>query len=117
MRGSLAKAVEAVNLQRFRQAPLPRSYVNHLGRQVFFLLLTVQGLVAFALITLGGLLRQRGLARSVIQPRIRQEITRAGVALLPMFVFMALALGSWSLARPWRRWRSWARRVIWARRW
>jgi len=93
MRGSLAKAVEAVNLQRFRQAPLPRSYVNHLGRQVFFLLLTVQGLVAFALITLGGLLRQRGLARSVIQPRIRQEITRSGVALLPMFIFMALALG------------------------
>ncbi len=33
------------------------------------------------------------MARNVIHPRIRQEIFRAGVALLPMFFFVALALG------------------------
>jgi len=55
--------------------------------------LTVQGLVAFALITLGVILRKSGVARNVIRPRIRQEIARAGVGLLPMFLFVALALG------------------------
>ncbi len=33
------------------------------------------------------------MAKNVIRPRIRQEIARAGVALLPMFLFVALALG------------------------
>jgi phospholipid/cholesterol/gamma-HCH transport system permease protein len=93
MRGNLAKAVEMANLQRFRQAPLPRSYTDYLGRQMFLLLLTARGLTAFALITLGGLLTKFGVAREVIRPRVRQEITRSGAALLPMFIFMALALG------------------------
>ena len=53
----------------------------------------MQGLGAFALITLGVILQKRGVARNVIGPRIRQETTRAGVALLPMFSFVALALG------------------------
>ena len=93
MRGNLATAFDRANLQRFRHAPLPRSYTNYLGRQIFLLLLTVQGLAAFALITLGVLLRKSGAARDVMQPRIRREIHRAGVALLPMFIFVALALG------------------------
>jgi phospholipid/cholesterol/gamma-HCH transport system permease protein len=33
------------------------------------------------------------VAPNVIRPRIRHEISRAGVALLPMFLFVALALG------------------------
>jgi phospholipid/cholesterol/gamma-HCH transport system permease protein len=53
----------------------------------------MQGLGAFALITLTVMLRKRAVAREVMRPRIRQEITRSGVALLPMFVFVALALG------------------------
>jgi phospholipid/cholesterol/gamma-HCH transport system permease protein len=93
MRGNLAKTFDRANLQRFRHAPLPRSYTNYLGRQIFLLLLTVQGLLAFALITLGVMLMKFGTARGVMQPRIRQEINRAGVALLPMFFFVALALG------------------------
>jgi phospholipid/cholesterol/gamma-HCH transport system permease protein len=64
-----------------------------LGRKTVPLLLTVQGLGAFALITLGVMLKKSGVARNVMQPRIRQEIARAGVALLPMFLFVALALG------------------------
>jgi phospholipid/cholesterol/gamma-HCH transport system permease protein len=93
MRGNLAKAVELANLQRFRRAPLPRSYTDYLGRQIFLLLLTVQGLAAFAMITLGAMLRKFRVAPGVMQPRVRQEINRAGTSLLPMFIFMALALG------------------------
>jgi len=72
---------------------LPRSYLDFLGRKLFLFLLTLQGLVAFALITVGVILHKSGVARNVIHLRIRQEIARAGVALLPMFLFVALALG------------------------
>ena len=81
------------NLQTFRRAPLPRSYTDYMGRKLFLFLLTMQGLGAFALITLGVMLRKHGVARSVIQPRIRRQIYSSGVALLPMFGFLALALG------------------------
>jgi len=93
MRGNLAKAFVLTETQFFRRAALPKSYTDLLGRKLFLFLLTVQGLVAFALITLGVILRKSGVARNVIRPRIRQEIARAGVALLPMFLFVALALG------------------------
>src|ERR1035438_7036420 len=93
VRGNLAKAFELTNTQLFRRAPLPKSYTDFLGRKIFLLLLTIHGLVAFALITLGVLLKKSRVARSVMQPRVRQEISRAGVSLLPMFIFIALALG------------------------
>jgi phospholipid/cholesterol/gamma-HCH transport system permease protein len=84
---------DAANLQRFRAAPLPRAYANYLGHSIFLLLLTIQGLAAFALITLGVILKKSGMAHRVVQPRIRREINRAGVSLLGMFFFVALALG------------------------
>ena len=93
MRGNLAKAFELTNTQVFRRAALPKSYTDLLGRKLFLLLLTIQGLGAFALITLGVMLKKSRVARNVIGPRIRQEITRSGVALLPMFLFIAAALG------------------------
>ena len=93
MRGNLAKAFELTNTQLFRRAPLPKSYTDFLGRKLFLFLLTLHGLAAFALITLGVILKKSGAARSVMQPRIRHEINRAGVSLLPMFMFVALALG------------------------
>jgi phospholipid/cholesterol/gamma-HCH transport system permease protein len=93
MRGNLAKAFELTNTQVFRHAALPKSYTDRLGRKLFLALLTVQGLGAFALITLGVILKKSRTARSVVQPRVRQEISRAGSALLPLFIFVALALG------------------------
>ena len=93
VRGNLAKAFELTNTQLFRRAPLPRSYTDFLGRKLFLFLLTVQGLGAFALITLAVILKKNSVAKNVIRPRIRQEISRAGVAMLPMFGFVALALG------------------------
>jgi len=93
VRGNLAKTLDFANTQVFRRAPLPKSYTDYLGRALFLFLLTVQGLAAFALITLGVMLRKSQVAKNVIRPRIRQEIVRAGVALVPMFFFVALALG------------------------
>jgi len=93
VRGNLAKAFELTNTQVLRSAALPKSYTDLLGRKLFLFLLTVQGLGAFALITLGVILQKNTTAKNVIRPRIRQEIARSGVALLPMFFFVALALG------------------------
>ena len=93
MRAHLAKAFTLTDTQLFRRAASPKSYTDLWGRKLFLFLLTVHGLAAFALITLGVILRKSGVARNVIRPRIRQEIAWAGVALLPMFLFVALALG------------------------
>jgi phospholipid/cholesterol/gamma-HCH transport system permease protein len=93
VRKNLAKAFEFADTQVFRRAALPKSYTDLLGRKLFRLLLTIQGLGAFALITLGVMLKKSGVARNVMGPRIRQEIARAGVALMPMFLFVAFALG------------------------
>jgi phospholipid/cholesterol/gamma-HCH transport system permease protein len=93
VRENLAKAFEFADTQVFRRAARPKTYTDLLGRKLFLFLLTVQGLDAFALITLGVMLKKNGVARNVMGPRIRQEIARAGVALLPMFLFVALALG------------------------
>lgn len=76
-----------------QRVPQPKSYTDVLARAVFRLLLVVQGLGAFALITFGVLLKKSRVARPVITPLIRQEIFRSGVKLLPMFLFLALALG------------------------
>jgi phospholipid/cholesterol/gamma-HCH transport system permease protein len=79
---------------RFVPRPLlPRSYTDYLGRKLFRFLLTVQGLGAFALITLGVLITKSRASSRVIHPLVFHEISRAGLRLLPMFVFLAAALG------------------------
>jgi len=93
MRGELAKAFESSSTEMVRRVSLPKSYTDRLGRKLFLALLTMQGLGAFALITLGVILKKFRVARSVMQPRVRQEITRSGSALMPLFIFVALALG------------------------
>jgi len=75
------------------RATSPRSYTDYLGRRLFLFLLAVQGLGAFALITLGVLLRKSRSARQVVWPLMRREIFRSGVRLLPMFLFVAAVLG------------------------
>ena len=72
---------------------LSRFYTDLIGRRVFTFLLALHGVGAFALITFGVLLRKFSVARSVIRPLIAREISRAGVKLLPMFLFAALAMG------------------------
>lgn len=72
---------------------LPRSYVNFIGRIILRFLFTVQGIGAFALITFGVMISKFGRASEVIRPLVRKEITRSGVKLLPMFLFLSAALG------------------------
>lgn len=74
-------------------APLPRLISHRVGRGLFRFLLTVQGLGAFTLITLGVMLRKPGAASRVIWPAVFQETARAGTRLLPLFLFVAAALG------------------------
>jgi phospholipid/cholesterol/gamma-HCH transport system permease protein len=71
----------------------PRRFMDFLGRKLFRFLFTVQGLGAFALITLGVLLTKLRTARTIIHPLIFRETARAGLRLLPMFLFVAAALG------------------------
>src|SRR2546423_5963577 len=72
---------------------LPRSFTHYLGRKLFRLVLTVQGLGAFGLITLGVILKKFRAARHLIWPLMFQETARAGLRLLGMFLFLSAALG------------------------
>jgi len=75
------------------RSPLPRSYVDFFGRKLLNFLRALQGLTAFALITLGVLFSKFGVARAVIRPLIVTHLHRSGFRLLPMVCFLALALG------------------------
>ncbi len=79
--------------QLLRRLPHTRSFTQVLGRGLLVFLLTVQGVSAFALITLGVMLTQFRVARQAIAPLVRQQIARAGVQLLPMFAFISIVLG------------------------
>jgi len=78
---------------RFRRRLAPQLLAHRIGRALFTWLRTIQGLGAFSLITLGVLVRKYDTAGQVIRPLLRREISRAGTQLLPMFLFMAAALG------------------------
>ncbi len=75
------------------RAPVPRSLTHYIGRKLFRFLHTVQGLGAFALITLGVMFTKFRTARRVIHPLVIQETARAGLRLLPMFLYLSAALG------------------------
>jgi phospholipid/cholesterol/gamma-HCH transport system permease protein len=75
------------------RAPLPQSVANYFGRKLFRFLLTVRGLGAFALITLGVVFTKFRAASRVVYPLAFREVSRAGLQLLPMFLFLATALG------------------------
>lgn len=79
--------------QLLRRLPHTRSFTQVLGRGLLVFLLTVQGVSAFALITLGAMLTKFRVARQAIGPLVRQQIARAGVQLLPMFAFISIVLG------------------------
>jgi phospholipid/cholesterol/gamma-HCH transport system permease protein len=88
-----ASTFDSPHIRFLLRMPLPQTLIHYLGRKLLRLMLTIQGLGAFALITLGVLLSKFRGARKVVHPLIRREIARAGLRLLPMFLFMAAALG------------------------
>lgn len=72
---------------------LHRRYANWTGRRLIDFIMTMQGMGAFALITLGVTVTKFNVASRVIHPLIRAQIYRAGVCLLPITGFLAVALG------------------------
>ncbi len=88
-----ASTFDSPHVRFLLRMPLPRSFTNYIGRKLFRFLITIQGLGAFALITLGVMLRKFRAARHVIWPLVFHETSRAGLRLLPMFLFMSAALG------------------------
>jgi phospholipid/cholesterol/gamma-HCH transport system permease protein len=90
--GSDATTLES-SPRHHARAGLPRFYTDFIGRRVFALLLALHGVGAFALITLGVMLRKFRVAPQVVRPLVAREISRSGVRLLPMFLFAAVALG------------------------
>lgn len=101
MRRTYVRAVQKGNVSVFDtpqarfafRMPLPPSLTHSVGRRLFRFLLTVQGLGAFALITLAVILTKFRVARHVVWPATRQQIARAGLNLLPMFLFISASLG------------------------
>ncbi len=75
------------------RGPLPRSFLDFFGRKLLELVLTVQGLGAFALITLGVMFSKLGAGREAVKPLIVKQTARAGLSLLPLISFFAAALG------------------------
>ena len=73
-----------------RSAPY---YLGSAGRRLVRFLLDIHGLGAFALITLGVMVSKANVARVIIYPLALRQVYRAGVQLLPMATFLALALG------------------------
>ena len=93
MQKGTVSALSSPQVRFLLRLPLPKSYTNFIGRKLLRLVLTVHGLGAFALITLGVILTKFRSARRLIWPMVFQEVSRAGLRLLPMFLFMAAALG------------------------
>lgn len=88
-----ASAISSPRARPLPPLPLPRSLMSYLGRGLFWFLLTMQGLGAFTLITLGVMITRLGDARQMIRPRVFQEVSRAELRLLPMYL-NAVALGA-----------------------
>lgn len=93
MQESLTSVFRLREKQWLRHEPASGSLADNIGRRLFLLFLTAQGIGAFAFITILTLLKKFRVARSVIRPAIRREVTRASMRLMPMLLFLALALG------------------------
>ncbi|MGO8698982.1 MAG: ABC transporter permease [Limisphaerales bacterium] len=73
--------------------PRARTLAYRLGHSFHNFLTTTRGLAAFALITLGVTVTKIGVARDVAIPAIYQAQARSGRKMLPMLLFISVALG------------------------
>ncbi len=70
-----------------------RIYVNYLGQRFLNFFRALYSIGAFALITFGVIFSKFAVARQVIRPLIARYLFRSGVKVLPMIMFLAVALG------------------------
>ena len=75
------------------RGPLPQSFLDYFGHALLRLILTIQGLGAFMLISLGVMFSKMGTARQVLRPLLLTQVLRSGLQLLPMVTFLSAALG------------------------
>ena len=87
------RVLDSPRLRLLLRAPVPNAWSNLVGRKLLLTLAAIQGIGAFALITLGVIFTKLGTAREVTFPAIRHELARSGLRLLPIFLFMSLAAG------------------------
>lgn len=88
-----ASTFDAPKLRFLSRLSLSPTYGGYFGRKLLRFLLTIQGLGAFLLITLGVMISHVRTARRVVHPLVFQETSRAGSRLLPMILFVSVALG------------------------
>ena len=93
MQESLTSVLRLREKQWLGFKPLSGSLAQNIGRKLFFLFLTAQGIGMFAVVTLLTILKKFRLSKRIIQPSIRREMARASTKLMPMLLFLALALG------------------------
>jgi phospholipid/cholesterol/gamma-HCH transport system permease protein len=70
-----------------------QAYVSFFGRKLILFFQALYGLGAFGLITLGVIFTKLTFAHRVIRPLVFRQLYRAGLGVLPMIIFLALALG------------------------
>jgi phospholipid/cholesterol/gamma-HCH transport system permease protein len=68
-------------------------FIDFFGRKVVGFFRVLHGLSAFALITMGVMFTKFGHAPKVMRPLVLGQLSTAGLRLLPMIVFLAMALG------------------------
>jgi phospholipid/cholesterol/gamma-HCH transport system permease protein len=90
---SPSKGSEGEEASLLWRSPLPKSYIDFFGRRIIRFFYTLHGLGAFALISIGVLFTKGRVAREVIRPLLFTHLVRSGWKMLPMILFLALALG------------------------
>jgi phospholipid/cholesterol/gamma-HCH transport system permease protein len=84
---------EATRLTRYATTILERSRMMAAGAKIIGAFETIHELGAFFLITAAVMLTKFNTARKLIHPMIRAQVARAGTKLMPMILFLAVALG------------------------
>lgn len=93
MRTGIAVPPEDSDTTFFWKGSLTRGYFRFFGRILVRFILSVHGIGAFALITLGVMFSKIGVATSVVRPLTLLQVARSGLRLLPLASFISLALG------------------------
>jgi phospholipid/cholesterol/gamma-HCH transport system permease protein len=93
VRKAAATVTDGTDTTLLWREAVPRSVVRFLGRKLLRSGQAVRGLGAFALITFGVVFSKFGVARRVVLPLTFTHLARSGLNLLPMTLFLAVALG------------------------
>jgi phospholipid/cholesterol/gamma-HCH transport system permease protein len=90
----LMESMSGTGLLKTETVQPKRAYFLRTGRMLIRWKQDVSGMAAFLIITLSVALSKIHKAPSVVGPLIRNQVQRAGIDLLPMVAFLAVALGS-----------------------